>query len=226
MPRSARYVFAGVPHHVTQRGNRRERVFFANDDYCTYLRWLQEYAGRYEVDVLAYCLMPNHVHLVLIPPVRSALQLFMRSVHARYAQRVNRNRDWRGHVWQGRYFSSALDEAYLWAAIRYVERNPVSAGMTARADEYPWSSAPAHCERTVDPLLSVNRNWLERVERVGSWSAWLAQADSQDCLDTLRQRTDKGLPCGSAEFLAGLEAISGKPIRHRKPGRPRKLRAA
>ena len=145
MPRVARVVCAGVPHHVTQRGNRRGQVFFTREDHQAYLKWLREYTSRYEVDVLAYCLMTNHLHLVVVPKTEDSLHQALKPLHMRYAQRVNRARGWKGHVWQGRYFSSALDEAYLWAAIRYFELNPVRARLTDQAANYSWSSAAAHC---------------------------------------------------------------------------------
>ena len=125
MPRLARTVCARVPHHITQRGNRREKVFFTDDDRQTYLSWLREYAEKHGVDILAYCLMTNHIHLVALPTTEDGLQKMLKPLHMRYAQRINRARGWKGHIWQGRFFSSPLDEAYLWAAIRYVERNPV-----------------------------------------------------------------------------------------------------
>jgi len=138
MPRLARAVFAGVPHHITQRGNRRENVFFTNEDRQAYLEWLQEYCERYDVDVLAYCLMTNHIHLVAVPNTDDGLHRALKPLHMRYAQRINRERAWKGHLWQGRFFSSPLDEAYMWAAIRYVEWNPVRAKMAVRAEDYHW----------------------------------------------------------------------------------------
>ena len=128
MPRIARPVFPGIPHHITQRGNRRENVFFSDGDRAAYLSWLANYCAKFAVRVLAYCLMTNHVHIVAIPATGDALENVFRPLHTRYAQRINRSRGWSGHLWQGRYFSSALDESYLWAAIRYVERNPVRGG--------------------------------------------------------------------------------------------------
>lgn len=145
MPRLARTVFAGIPHHITQRGNRRENVFFTDDDRHLYLKWLTEYCERHQVEVLAYCLMTNHVHLVLVPSTETGLQQVLKPLHMRYAQHVNRCRGWKGHVWQGRYFSSPLDESYTWAAIRYVERNPIRARMVRKAERYRWSSAAGHC---------------------------------------------------------------------------------
>jgi len=222
MPRVARYIFAGVPHHVTQRGNRRGRVFFSEADHRVYLTWLSEYATQHEVDVLAYCLMSNHVHLVLVPVARNSLHLALRRLHLRYAQRVNRAHEWKGHLWQGRYFASALDEAYFWAAIRYVELNPVRAGMVEQAEDYPWSSAQAHCGLRTDPVLSLNPSWQRKIASVVDWSSWLREGMGQKELEALRLNGPSGLPCGSESFVADLEAISKKRLRLRSSGRPRK----
>jgi putative transposase len=142
MPRLARQVFAGVAHHITQRGNRRENVFFSDEDRRAYLEWLTEYCARHEVEVLAYCLMSNHIHVVAVPAADDALERVFRPLHTRYAQRVNRLKKWKGHLWQGRFFSSALDETYLWAGIRYVERNPVRARLMRRAENNPGRVQP------------------------------------------------------------------------------------
>lgn len=135
MPRIPRPVFSGVPHHITQRGNRRENVFFSDEDRVVYLGWLAHYCAKFQVHVLAYCLMTNHIHLVAVPEGESALEKVFRPLHTRYAQRINGAMRWSGHLWQGRFFSSPLDEIYLWAAIRYVERNPVRAGIVRRAED-------------------------------------------------------------------------------------------
>jgi len=129
MPRLAHSVFAQVPHHITQRGNRRDPVFFTDEDRHAYLDWLSEYAGKNAREVLAYCLMTNHIHLVAVPRTEDSLQRARKPLHMRYAQRINRSHGWKGHLWQEQFFSSALDETYFWVAIRYVERNPVRARM-------------------------------------------------------------------------------------------------
>jgi REP-associated tyrosine transposase len=219
MPRIARAVFANVPHHVTQRGNRRGTVFFSNDDRSEYLRLLREYADRHAVDVLAYCLMPNHVHIVVVPATKSALHQVLRPLHMRHAQRINRARGWTGHLWQGRYFASALDENYVWTAIRYVERNPVRAGLARRAEEYRWSSAAAHCGPRADPVLTTDPNWQQRLKIISNWSAWLACPDEDRHLEMLRSKADKGLPCGSNEFVENLEHASGRHLKGRPQGR-------
>ena len=191
-------------------------MFFADADYQTYLALLREYTVDHRVTVLAYCLMPNHVHLVMIPPAKEALPRSLRHVHVRYAQRVNRRTGWKGHLWQGRYFASVLDERHCWAAIRYVERNPVRAGMVDKAEDYPWSSARAHCGLRTDPMLTADGHWRHQFEGMGSWSAWLAEGDETQTLGVLRKNASKGLPCGSDEFVEMLETTTGQRLRDRR----------
>jgi putative transposase len=221
MPRLARTVFAGLPHHVTQRGNRRADVFFTDDDRLAYLEWLKVYCDEHAVAILAYCLMTNHVHLVAVPSSDAGLQRALKPLHMRYAQRINRSRGWHGHLWQGRFFSSPLDAAYLWAALRYVERNPVRARLVRRAENYAWSSAAAHCGRRADAVLTPASTWRERLAAVDDWSAWLAEGDESEELGVLRRNLDKGLPCGSEAFIDRLEVLADRPLRFRPIGRPR-----
>ena len=220
MPRIARPVFADVPHHITQRGNRREDVFFSDADRLAYLNWLGEYSRRYKVQILAYCLMTNHLHVVVVPESAGALEQVFRPLHTRYAQRINRAKRWKGHIWQGRYFSSALDDAYLWAAIRYVERNPVRARIVRRAENYPWSSAPAHCGLKPDTVLTQDAHWIEKAKPMEDWSEWLAQGDKPEELEVLRRNVERGLPCGSESFIRRLERRAGQMLRPRPRGRP------
>ena len=222
MPRLARTVCARVPHHITQRGNRCEDVFFTGDDRETYLAWLKDYADQHAVDILAYCLMTNHVHLIAAPADEDGLQRVLKPLHMRYAQRVNRSRGWKGHVWQGRYFSSALDEDYLWAAVRYVERNPVRARMVRKAENYRWSSAAAHCRSGPDPVLTLKPFWQKQFAGRGDWSVWLVEGDAPQRLEILRRNIDKGLPCGSEKFIQKLEKQSGRALQYRPRGRPKK----
>jgi len=223
MPRLARNVCAGVPHHITQRGNRREDVFFTDEDRQAYLDWLKDYAEKCKVDILAYCLMTNHIHLIAVPATEEGLQQVFKPLHMRYAQRINRARGWKGHVWQGRFFSSPLDEAYLWAAIRYVERNPVRAAMVQNAADYPWSSAAAHCGLRQDALLTKKSYWRKQFESMGDWSAWLAESDEPEKLEVLRRNVEKGLPCGTEKFIQKLEKMTGRALQYRPRGRPRKV---
>lgn len=226
MPRRARFVCPGAPHHVTQRGNRRGQVFFSEADHRAYLKWLREYGDSHGVEVLAYCLMPNHVHLVVVPRSADSLRRVFCQLHRRYAQCLNYRKDWSGHVWQGRYFASVLDESYLWHAIRYVELNPVRAGMVARAEDYFWSSARSRCGLRDDPLLSTNPHWRGQFKGIGDWSAWLHAGVDFERIDELRVHTRRGMPCGSAEFVGSLEARCGRSLRVRPRGRPCRENAA
>ena len=222
MPRLPRTVFAGLAHHITQRGNRRECIFLADHDRHAYLSWLKEYADKHDVEVLAYCLMPNHVHLIAVPKTVDGLHHMLKPLHMRYAQRMNLQKGWSGHLWQGRFFSSPLDEAYLWTALRYVECNPVRAAMVSRAEDYRWSSAAAHCKLRSDTLLKEETNWAKKFAEISSWSDWLSMVDDAQILKILRQNANKGLPCGTAEFIQSLELKAGRALESRPRGRPSK----
>ena len=221
MPRLARTVFAGIPHHVTQRGNRREDVFHTDEDYQVYLEWLNHYCKKHQLQILAYCLMTNHVHIVAVPGDVKSLQLVLKPLHMRYAQRINRIRKWNGHFWQGRYFSAPLDDRYMWAAIRYVELNPVRARMVTQAEHYRWSSAACHCGLRDDCVLSKTSEWIKLTTQIDNWSAWLAEGNDSAELDRIRRNTGKGLPCGSERFVTELEKTIGRSLQFRPQGRPK-----
>ena len=169
MARIARVVAPGYPHHVTQRGNRRQRTFFTPADYRAYLELMAEWCGRSGVAIWAYCLMPNHVHLIAVPDAEDGLRRALGEAHRRYTRRVNFRQGWRGHLWQGRFASFVMDEAYLLACARYVERNPVRAGLCRRPQEYRWSSAAAHVAGQDDvlvaaaPLLKLEPRWARHL---------------------------------------------------------------
>ncbi|MCL5281152.1 MAG: transposase, partial [Planctomycetes bacterium] len=171
MARLARVVVAGVAHHVTQRGNRRQPTFFQEDDYRAYLQLLGEWCGRCGVEVWAYCLMPNHVHLIVVPESEDGLRRALGEAHRRYTRRINFREGWRGHLWQGRFASFALDEAYLRRAARYVELNPVRAKLCRVPWRWPWSSAAAHVAGQDDGVVRV----APLLERVKDWRAYLRE---------------------------------------------------
>ncbi|MHB1100107.1 MAG: transposase, partial [Burkholderiales bacterium] len=201
---------------------RRDDVFFTDEDREAYLLWLKEYSDKSKVEVLAYCLMTNHVHLVAVPETDDGLQRMLKPLNMRYAQRINRAQNWKGHVWQGRFFSSPLDDDYLWATVRYVERNPVRAGIVDRAENYRWSSAAAHCGIRSDGVLDLKSRWSKQFAAVEDWSAWLSEADEMEKVRILRQNSEKGLPCGNLDFIQRLGLIVGRMLEFRPQGRPRK----
>jgi putative transposase len=213
-------VVPGLPHHLTQRGNRREDVFFADADRRRFLGLLSEYSIRYGLELLAYCLMNNHVHLVVVPEREASLGLVFKPVNLLYARYLNRRKGWCGRLWQERFFSCPMDRNHTLVATRYVEQNPVRAGLVPVAEEYRWSSAAGHTGKRVDPLLSDRQGWLSGV---GDWSHWLHETDDVGDLAVLRLRTKTGRPCGSAAFVEKLSATTGRPLQLRPRGRPRNL---
>ena len=216
MSRVGRVVVAGFPHHVTQRGNRGADVFESDVDREAYLAFLRKYSQRHGLAVWAYCLMSNHVHLIVVPIREESLGHALRDAHTVYAMHFNTRTKMTGHVWQGRFHSSPLDEAHLWAAVRYVERNPVRAGMVERAEDYKWSSARNHCGLGEDLLLSGDFPPPGVVE---DWRAWLAEGDEEGAVGRIYQQTHTGRPCGSGEFIDHLESLAGRSLRPARRGR-------
>jgi len=154
MPRTARVVIPGTPHHITQRGNRRQPTFLCPADYKTYIQLAAEAFKAAEVEVWAYCLMPNHVHLIATPSTDDGLAEAIAMTHVRYTRHINRREGWKGYLWQGRFASFPMDETYLRLCARYVGLNPVRAGLTRRAIDWPWSSVKAHLTGQPDVLLA------------------------------------------------------------------------
>ena len=179
---------------------------------------LREYAPLYGLSLLGYCLMSNHVHLIAVPHSQAALSQCLKQAHGRYAAFWNGQRCSTGHVWQGRFYSCPLDEKHLWEALRYVELNPVRAGMVGTAERWPWSSAAAHCGvSSPDPALEMER-WRQRWS-APEWSSFLAEVESAAELAALRCFTHTGRPFGSAAFVADLEAAMSRTLAPRKRGR-------
>ena len=214
MARLARVVIPGVPHHLTQRGNRRQNVFFGEDDYKAYLELLSQWCAERDVEVWAYCLMPNHVHLIVLPESEDGLRRAIGEAHRRYTRRVNFREDWRGHLWQGRFASFPMDETHLMAAARYIERNPVRARLVRGAWDYRWSSAKAHVEGRDDALVKV-KPLLKRAE---DWKEFLRLPEDETTWESLREHERTGRPLGDERFIAKLERLAGRLLRRQKPG--------
>jgi len=218
MARLARIVIPHLPHHVTQRGNRRQQVFFGDDDYRAYLSLLGEQARAARISVWAWCLMPNHVHAMLVPPSAGALRAALAEAHRRYSRLVNFRENWRGYLWQGRFASCPMDEAHTMAAARYIELNPVRAKLVARPGDWMWSSANAHLTGASDGITDIPA--LGR--QVADWAAFLAQGIGETECETIRRGERTGRPLGDKDFVARLEAETGRTLAPQKAGRKRK----
>ncbi len=214
MARLARVVAPGIPHHVTQRGNRRQQVFFSDDDYVAYRTLLAEGCRAAGVAVWAYCLMPNHVHLILTPSDEDGLRAALGEAHRRYTRHVNLREGWRGYLWQGRFASFPMDETYALVCARYVELNPVRARLARRARDWRWSSARAHLTGADDGLVQVR----PLLALAPDWSGFLTADLDDEYRDAIRAGERTGRPLGSGRFVARLEKRLDRPLARQKPG--------
>ena len=220
MARFGRVVVPGHPHHVTHRGNRRAKVFVNKADRELYKTILADCGAKAGLEVWAYCLMSNHVHLLVVPRREDSLAKGVGLAHRRYAVALNRREGWDGHFWANRFFSTPLDERHLWAAVRYIEQNPVREGIVKSAWDYPWSSARAHVGGG-DSLLWPGRPFPGPV---GDWAEWLdSDWDDPEAFERLRRCTKTGRPCGGDGFVDSLEERLGRVLRPRPAGRKKKI---
>ena len=215
MPRLARVVVQDIPHHVTQRGNRNQPVFFSDDDKKEYLKLVLAHAKRHGVQIWAYCLMTNHVHFIAVPSSEKSLTATFQEAHRLYTRRINFREGWRGYLWQGRFSSFPMDEEYLVAAVRYVEQNPVKAKLVANAWDYPWSSAKAHCKLQKDDLLTPF--FLE--EQITDWKSFVMGEERSNNDKRIESSIRTGRPLGSNGFMEDLENRLDRVLRKKKPGR-------
>ena len=218
MPRIARVVIPGYPHHVTQRGNQRQQVFFADSDRKLYLKLQLKYFIQFQVDVAGYALMSNHTHHILIPALANSLAKGVGRLHNDFSRWQQIQRNLTGHLWQNRFFSSPMDEDYFWRALRYTELNPVRAGLVRFAWEWPWSSALAHVTG-IDRTGLLNMDiWRARFDG-NQWKSFLeAGLNSTGDLDHIRLATRTGRPLGSDDFVRRLEELTGRLLRPKKRG--------
>lgn len=213
MARIARVVAGGYPHHVTQRGNRRQAVFFKDGDYEAYLDLMAEWCARHEVEIWSYCLMPNHVHLMALPHDRGGLAKAIGEAHRRYTRLINFRERWRGYLWQGRFASFPLEGVYALACARYIELNPVRAGLVSRPGDWRWSSARAHLKGKGDKLVNPQNPLGGEKE----WASLLKAGADEGDLFRRHERT--GRPLGSPSFVKALERKLGRSLLPQKPGR-------
>src|SRR5271157_4765651 len=221
MARLARLVIPGLPHHITQRGNRRQQTFFNEGDYAAYLELMTEWCREQGVDIWSHCLMPNHTHLIAVPSSEDGLRWAIGETHQRYTRRINFREKWRGYLWQGRFASFVMDEPYLLAAARYIELNPVRARLVRAPGDWPWSSARAHLCGRDDRLVDVS----PLLAMVADWNALLESAVSEEELAEFRRHVRTGRPLGGDTFLARLEEMVGRILKPQKRGPKPKDRA-
>lgn len=200
MARLPRVVVVGVPHHVTQRGNARQVILASDSDRATYLALLRQYSDLHRLSLLGYCLMSNHVHLIVVPDSSDGLAQALKHAHGRYAAYWNARQFSTGHVWQGRFYSCPLEEAHLWAALRYVELNPVRAGMVTVAAGWKWSSAAAHCGTALPDAMLEMQRWRKRWT-TGEWGEYLELGELAADVSALRRATTRADRWGHLSLL-------------------------
>jgi len=215
MARLPRIVIPSYPHHVTQRGNRRAQTFFEDGDYELYKSLLSEAARKAEAEIWCYCLMPNHVHMIIVPSDGDGLRRTFADAHRRYTGYINTRMRETGHLWQGRFGSVVMDEEHLAYAVRYVSMNPVRANLVERAEDWRWSSVGAHLSGRDDELVKV----APVLERYGDFGKFLAQGgDTSDAFRGLRQSETTGRPLGDDAWMDRVSVITGKDLKPKKRG--------
>ncbi|MCW8915283.1 MAG: transposase [Magnetovibrio sp.] len=215
MARLARVVVPGTPHHLVQRGNRNQETFFCDEDYQTYIDLMSEWCAKCKVQVLAYCLMPDHVQMILVPKTDDGLARAVGEAHRRYTRYINDREGWSGYLWQGRFASFPMDNAHVLPAAAYVERTPVGAGLARSARQYKWSSAKAHLKGEDDQLVKVK----PLLKKCDDWADLIKGKDDPDMVKKLQAHSSTGRPLGNKRFLDKLEDQLGRVLRPQKRGR-------
>jgi putative transposase len=231
MPRHPRFLVAGVPVHVIQRGHNRSACFFEEADYAYYLGQLAAQGRRFGCAVHAYCLMTNHIHLLLTPETTNGCALMMKHLAQCYAQHVNRTYRQSGTLWEGRFRSCLIDsEHYLLACYRYIELNPVRAKMVRHPRDYAWSSYRANAESKVDSRLKPHERYLalgrNGAARQRAYRALCRELLDAEALEEIRLATNGGFVLGDRRFQAEIARALGRRVTRGKPGRPRKKNEA
>jgi len=209
MPRTARFVIPGQLYHVTQRGNFKQDVFEEDQDRAVYLKYVNEYGKKYGVRIYAFCLMGNHVHFVVQPNSERSMSDLFKVAHMKYSQYFNRKQDRKGHLWQGRFYSSMVVGAHVGEVFRYVENNPVRANLVRMAWHYSWSSARAHLGKKFNIIhLSDVKEHLD----IDDWKAYLLRDQDEAVLKTIRDYTRKGKILGTDTFCAPSSIVYNKSV--------------
>jgi putative transposase len=220
MSKSPRIAIPGYPHHISERGIRKTPLFYDDSDFLVYTRTMKTACDKHCLKIGTYTLMPNHIHIIAVPEHEDSLSGALQQAHTAYSKYFNTKYGFVGHAWDRRPYYCAMDEAHMWNAIRYVERNPVRAGLVERAEDYLWSSAAAHCGRRDDILIAVD---FPPPGIIANWSEWLRVDHSEEQKKAIRKHLSTGRPMGAPEFLIQLETLTGKELQLRKRGRPKKV---
>ena len=222
MPRIARVVAVDYPHHITQRGNYQQKTFKNKKDFLRYLKWVEEYCQKYLLSLLAYTLMPTHVHFIGIPRKEDSLAKSFKAIHGRYAQFFNRKHNQRGHLWQDRFYSCVLDEKHLYFGVKYVERNPVEAGLVKKPWDWKWSSALTHVKGLKGKDLNgVTLADINELMEIDSWKEYLEKENEKEVIEKIEKCTLSGRPLGEKEFVHKIESIYKRELTILLPGRPK-----
>ena len=223
MARQARIVIENTPHHITQRGNRGEHIFFEKSDYQTYIEILNEQCVRFHVSLYSYCLLPNQIHLIVIPKKANLLSRAIGETHRRYTNHINLRKNWRGHLFQDRFFSYAMDDQYTLRAIRYIETLPVTLKLTPYPEKYLWSSAKSRIKiHNKDTLIKS----LTTFDAIHDWENYLSRPMDKDEMNQIQRHLQTGRPRGSHIFLDNVEQKIGRSVRPQKRGRKPKTKVA
>jgi REP-associated tyrosine transposase len=220
MPRIGRIVVVGSPHHVTQRGNYNQKVFYSNKDRVFYLKLLAKYSKQHQLQILAYCLMNNHVHFIVVPKKEDSMAMTFKITHMKYSQYFNEKRKIKGHLWQSRFYSCVMDERHAYMAARYVEQNPVKAKLINEAWEWGWSSAACHVGHQDIEDFMVKCDFLPKADE---WKKELAFHELKPIIDKLELCTRTGRPFADFFTIKKLEKTTKRYLRCRRAGRPKKL---
>lgn len=216
MARIARVVIPDHPHHIVQRGNRRQEVFFSDNDRAAYLEFLKNNCESSGINIWAYCLMDNHIHLIVVPQQPESFAKGIGDTHQQYTRMINFREDWRGYLWQGRFKSCVMDDRHTISAIRYVENNPVRAKIVRRAEDYQWSSAYCHVHGIKNDILSTPQ---ELMDDVGDWKEFLGTTEDEKIEKRIKSCAKTGRPLGDVAFARYLEKLTGRDLIKQKPGR-------
>ena len=219
MARKTRIVGINLPYHITQRGNDKKKVFYDEFDYLKYIEILEEHKSKYDLSILAYCLMPNHVHFAVIPHKNESLARTFGISHMKYSFYFNKLYDKSGHLWKNRFYSCILDNKYLYYVIRYIEYNPVRANLVRKASNWKWSSARAHLNIEKSKLSLVD---IDKFIKVNSWDNYLCEDNKTIMTTDIRSKTMNGNVLGDKIFISKLERKFNKRITPLPTGRPRK----